>query len=79
MSTTIPSPHSPEAFVLAGRNADGIWHRVATTAVEAGETAEEARTFLQTMAHASFRSFQELEILTAAEFADRQSPDPLAA
>jgi hypothetical protein len=73
MKTTHASEHSEEtaeSYVLAGRNEDGAWHLVAAETPAEGESVDDVKTYLQTMAHASSRNFVELQIFTASEFAE---------
>jgi hypothetical protein len=75
MQTSTITHSSAPTFVLAGRNDDGVWHEIATSSVEPGETPEDARTYLETMAQGAIRSYIELAIMTELEFARLQTED----
>lgn len=81
MKTSSETATHPETFILAGRNEAGVWQKIesATVDVEEGETAEDVKVFLQTMAQASTRSYVEMEILTEAEFNARLANAPAIA
>jgi hypothetical protein len=79
MNQTPESASAPDTFVLAGKNEDGLWRKIETASLEDGETAEDVKTFLQTMAHANSRNYLELDIVTETEFAARSSGEWTAA
>jgi hypothetical protein len=75
MKAPIPPFESPRTYILAGRDADGVWREIETATVEADETPADVLVFLQTMAQARTRDYMEMEIMSAAEFARRFGPE----
>jgi hypothetical protein len=79
MNKTPATGASADTFVLAGRNENGMWQKIETATREEDETAADVKAFLETMGHASSRTFTGLEILTEEEFNRRASASPEAA